>query len=84
MPSYDYQCESNGQVVEVRHSMSQNLTTWGEVCETAGIELGGTPAETPVKRLITGGQVVSSSNLKDSAPPSCGSGMCGGGFCGLN
>lgn len=84
MPSYDYRCEANGQVVEVRHSMSESLATWGEVCERAGLEVGDTSADAPVQRLITGGNVVSSSSLSNPEAPSCGMGGCGGGMCGLN
>ena len=84
MPSYDYRCEQNGQVVEVVHKMSEKLSTWGEVCEKAGMELGDTPAETPVVRLITGGNVISSSALSNPEAPACGAGGCGGGMCGLN
>ncbi len=29
MPTYDYRCETNGQVVEVKHGMSEVLKTWG-------------------------------------------------------
>ena len=37
MPSYDYLCEANGRVVEVKHRMSDKLSSWGQVCEKAGI-----------------------------------------------
>ena len=84
MPSYDYRCGQNGRVVEVMHKMSEKLTTWGEVCETAGIALDGTPADSPVERLITGGNVVSSSTLSNPEAPPCGMGGCSGGMCGLN
>lgn len=84
MPSYDYLCSTNGRVVEVRHSMSEKLENWGEVCDKAGIELGDTAADAPVKRLITGGSVVSSSALSNPDAPACGSGGCAGGMCGLN
>jgi hypothetical protein len=82
MPTYDYLCEANGQVVEVKHPMSDTLSTWGELCERAGLEAGDTPADAPVQRLATGGQVVKSSSLGDAAPP-CAAGGCGGGMCGL-
>jgi predicted nucleic acid-binding Zn ribbon protein len=83
MPSYDYHCEANDRVVEVRHSINDKLTTWGEVCEKANIETGDTPANTPVQRMITGGGIVGSSALSTPEPPSCGGGGCGGGMCGL-
>lgn len=84
MPSYDYLCDANGRVVEVRHGMNEKLSNWGEVCDKAGIETGDTAADTPVKRLITGGSVVSSSALSNPEAPACGAGGCAGGLCGLN
>ncbi len=84
MPTYDYRCIETGQVVEVRHAMSENLTTWGEICHRTGMELGNTPANSPVERLITGGQFVHSNALKNPEP-SCATGSCcPGGMCGLN
>ena len=83
MPSYHYRCKANDRVVEVRHSMQEKHSTWGEVCKKAGLALGDTPAEAPVERLVTGGAVVSRSALSNADAPSCGGGGCGGGFCGL-
>ena len=83
MPTYDYICEANGQVIEVRHRMSETLSTWEQLCETAGIDIGDTPADAPVARLATGGQVVRSSSLGESAPPCATGSCCGGGMCGL-
>lgn len=81
MPSYDYHCPGNGQVVEVKHSISETLATWGEVCAKAGIELNGTPADSPVERLISGAGIVKSNSL-GSAPPCATGPCCGGGGCG--
>ena len=81
MPTYDYVCESNGRVVEVKHRMSETLGSWGELCARAGIDGGDTPADAPVQRLATGGQVVKRSSLGETPP--CGGGGCGGGMCGL-
>jgi hypothetical protein len=64
--------------------VSEKLATWGEVCERAGLDLGNTPSDSPVDRLISGGGIVSSGALSNPEAPSCGSGGCGGGFCGLN
>ncbi len=83
MPTYDYRCEANDRVVEVRHGMNEVLRTWGDLCDRAGVALGDTAADAPVKRLITGGSVVSSSALSNPEAPSCGSGGCGGGMCGF-
>ena len=55
MPTYDYQCEENGRIVEVRQKMNDVIKTWGEVCEINGWSLEGTSANTPVSKLATGG-----------------------------
>lgn len=83
MPTYDYRCELSGQVVEVKHRMSEMLNTWGELCERAGIDPGATPVDAPVVRLATGGQVVKSGSLGESAPPCASGPCCGGGLCGV-
>lgn len=85
MPTYDYQCEANGQVVEVHHRMSEEISTWGELCAKTGAECGDTPPEAPVRKLATGGQVIRSSSLGSGTAPACNTGgCCGGGVCGLN
>lgn len=87
MPTYEYQCESNGRVVEVSHKMAEKIRTWGELCKRAEINPGKTDLKAPVTKLMSAGFVNtgSSSGLNESAcdMPDCGSGMCGGGMCGL-
>ncbi len=84
MPSYDYRCGVTGQVYEVRHSMHEKLTSWGELCKVAGLDPGGVSPNAPVERLISGGSVVGSGALKNPEGPACGAGMsCCGGSCGL-
>jgi hypothetical protein len=53
MPYYEYHCASNGRTLEVRHSMAERLSTWGEVAAKAGVDVGDTPLETPVERLMS-------------------------------
>ncbi len=85
MPTYDYRCETNGLTVEVKHRMSEEIHTWGQLCELAGIDPGDIRADSPVRRLATGGQVVKSGSLGESSAPSCGAGpCCRGGMCGMN
>ena len=85
MPSYDYRCNVTGEVVEVRHPMSELLATWGEVCERSGKDPGATPRESPVTRLITASQVIGSSALRNPEPPPCGAPQCcNGGMCGVD
>lgn len=88
MPSYDYRCPANGEIVEIEHKMAESVTTWGEVCRRAGRPLGGTPSNAKVERLITGGSVVRAGALGsrqerpcDTGP--CGAPVCGGGACGF-
>jgi len=81
MPTYDYACEANGRIVEVQHRMNETINNWGELCDRAGIDTGDTAKDAAVKKLATGGQVVRSSSLGDSAPP-CASSGCGR-TCGL-
>ena len=84
MPTYDYRCEANGQIVEVKHPMSELLKTWGELCERAGTDPGETPPDSPVNRLITGGQFIDSSSLSDAAPACTTGTCCPTGVCGLD
>ena len=84
MPTYDYKCEANGRIVEVSHRMSDVMKSWGELCEKAGIEPGDTPADAPVSRMATGGNVITGSSSGGGADiPPCAGGGCPGGMCGL-
>jgi len=53
MPLYEYHCDANGRTVEVHHPMDATLSIWGEVCYVAGITLGDTDPQAPVRRVIT-------------------------------
>lgn len=53
MPLYDYFCSSNNQRLEVSHSMNLEVSTWGQLCELAKCELGKTPADATVRRLVS-------------------------------
>jgi hypothetical protein len=59
MAFYQYYCENNKLTVEVNHPMAVRFKTWGEVCKSAGIALGGTPSDAPVIRLISGSALTS-------------------------
>ncbi len=52
MPMYQYYCATNGESVEVFHSMSEELSTWGELCEAAGLPIGETAPESAVERIL--------------------------------
>ena len=84
MPTYDYRCDANEQIVEVKHKMSEVINTWGELCEKADVDPGNTPLDAPVKKLATGGQVVKSGSLGNADQPPCATGGCNPGMCGLN
>jgi predicted nucleic acid-binding Zn ribbon protein len=84
MPTYEYRCAANGRLVEVRHRMSERLSTWGELCERAGVAPGKTAPDAPVEKLISAGFI--STGASPAAPacdaPMCGTGACASGMCG--
>ena len=87
MPTYEYRCQANGAVVEVHHKMAEQLQTWGELCDRAGVPRGRTSPAARVEKLMSAGFVRSGS--RDAAPgecaaPMCGTGGCGSGSCGMN
>lgn len=84
MPTYEYQCESNGRLVEVRHNMAERLSTWGELCQRAGISPGTTDPAAPVAKLISAGFINAGASTGEGAcaAPGCGAGFCGTDFCG--
>ena len=53
MPLYDYFCPSNNRQLEVMHSISQEVKTWGEVCQLANCDPGDTPVDAPVRRVVS-------------------------------
>ncbi len=53
MPYYEYQCATNGEIVEVRHGMSERLTTWGQLVDRAAVDPGDTPKDAPIQRIMS-------------------------------
>ena len=84
MPTYDYRCEANGRVVEVKHAMSEDLASWGELCDRAGIDPGDTPREAAISRLSTGGQFIGGERFSTPEPACTTGACCPTGVCGLN
>lgn len=85
MPTYEYRCEANGRLVEVRHNMAERLATWGELCQRAGIAAGTTDPAAPVEKLISAGFINSGAGASGPAcaAPGCGNGVCASGACGF-
>lgn len=79
MPTYEYYCAANQQTLEVMHGMTRTVANWGELCELAEAELGKTPAETPVEKLMGTGMVITGDR---DVPDMGGGGCCAGGGCG--
>jgi hypothetical protein len=79
---YEYRCEANGRLVEVRHRMAERLSTWGALCERAGIPPGPTDPNSPVEKLISAGFIGSAASEPACEAPGCGRGACGMGGCG--
>lgn len=78
MPRYEYRCEANDRTIEVAHAMSTAISSWGELCEVAEIDAGGTPTDAPVEKLIS--MPITHGSDKPSGPAippgGCGAG-CG-------
>jgi predicted nucleic acid-binding Zn ribbon protein len=74
MPYYEYRCASNGQTLEVRHGMNETLATWGEVVSRAGAEVGDTPADAPVERLMSAPVPLKGTGGSETGLQGCGSG----------
>jgi len=69
MPTYDYRCEANGQVYEVRHSMALRPKTWGELRTACSLSADADiPDDAPVTRLMTAAGVVDSRVLRNLKP----------------
>lgn len=83
MPNYDYFCPENGQTIEVAHRLSETISTWGELCERAGIEPNGVAPESPVQRRL-GSPYIGGAGSAKSAPAPSGGGCCNGGGCGCH
>jgi hypothetical protein len=84
MPLYDYRVGNGEKLIEAKHALSASPATWGELRAAAGLPDDGTPADTPVRKILTTGGVVGSSKATADMPPcmggkgkGCGSGMCG-------
>lgn len=70
MPTYEYHCPANDQVVTVVHRMVEDLYTWGELCTRSGIAPGDTPADSPIAKKIGLSILTRRSNMGcDAAPP---------------
>lgn len=74
MPYYEYHCSANGRTVEVRHGMSEHVETWGTLAEKAGVDLGDTPVDTPVERLMSAPVPMSGQADAGPAMGGCGAG----------
>lgn len=79
MPRYDYHCPANGKTAEVRHAMSESVSTWGELCERADLAVGDTPPDTPVERRIGGAVPLTGrgGETREAAASSCCGPSCG-------
>jgi len=82
VPTYEYRCDANDRLVEVRHKMAESIATWGELCARAGISLGGTDPLAPVEKLMSAGFIGKSASSPACEMPSCDSSPCAAGPCG--
>jgi hypothetical protein len=73
MPYYEYYCNTNEQTIEVRHGMNERLETWGELATRAGVQVGATPVETSIDKLLSA-PVPLTGSRRDAGSQACGSG----------
>jgi putative FmdB family regulatory protein len=73
MPIFDYQCDGCGKIYDVYHKTKELAEDI--VCPTCGA--------TSYKKLISA-PMVSMGSSRASESPSCETGSCCGGSCGLN
>ena len=69
MPFYKYRCPDNGLQVEVSHPSNVCLDTWGQLCYIGQVEMGETPFEAPIEKVLTPAQIIipdSNSKLKEN------------------
>lgn len=78
MPTYEYYCEENEKNVDVIHSMSEEITTWGELCDRAEIDCGGTSREASVMRKLSAISLLAQESESNSGGGGCCGGGCGG------
>jgi predicted nucleic acid-binding Zn ribbon protein len=65
MPIYDYFCPTNNKQVEVSHSINQDVTTWGELCKLAKCEIGDTPEDAKVRRMLSAPRLITPTSNND-------------------
>ena len=53
MARYDYYCDATGQTIEVVHSISALVDSWGDLCQLASRDIGETDESSPVRKIIT-------------------------------
>jgi len=68
MALYEYVCEANGVIVEVRHKMDVVIRNWGELCFAAQIPLGDIDFTEPVRKRMSAAAIsipLANSKLKN-------------------
>lgn len=81
MPIYEYHCARANKTIEVVHSCSTAISTWGQLCEIAGIDIGQVPVDSPVDKLMASKVAVHGNAHNKSALKQVPvrTGCCGGG-----
>ena len=77
MPTYEYFCQANNQLIDVLHRMDETLQTWGDVCDCAGVELGDTPAHAIVEKKLSATSILPTKEFSSTPGNGCGNGGCG-------
>lgn len=85
MPWYEYRCTANGRTLEAMHGMSDEVTTWGALCERAGEDPGDTDLSSPVEKVFNASLSIAKGTPTGIDPARGGDagGSCGAG-CGCH
>jgi len=77
MPTYEYFCDANNQSVEVLHSMHKTLSTWGELCDCAGIDIGKTEHQASIEKKLSAVSLLPKKDVSSKPQTGCCGGGCG-------
>ncbi|RTE67114.1 zinc ribbon domain-containing protein [Amphritea opalescens] len=71
MPTYDYRCETTGDIYEVRHPMTLKISSWADLCDIGGFNSGTIPLNAAVTKLLNTADMISHTPRQKSKPQPC-------------
>lgn len=71
MPTYDYRCETTGDIFEVRHPKTLKISSWADLCDIGGFHNRTTPLNAAVTQLLNTVGIVSHTPRQKTKTPPC-------------